>query len=530
MRLVTRLRRGGVLLATSLTLLLSGCSSSDDDDGDGTQGDQTDGAADDGQDDDGQDDGQSACAAPEYGDGTCQPDLDCDAPDIDCFRLFDSQEEAETWFLDFEEQLAAQEFREPRGLVPDSDPRFQRMRDLLDQGWAAYQETNPVGDLASHSPALVLVEDPTVNAFVIPDLASGNAGFAVMVQSGLLDQNSSDQAMLGLVMHELEHAVGLHIVGDVKERLRLFYVADGIEPFGFEESEDAAAAEHGLAWRDLADEAGPYPHPELGGLPMFGGQLDQIFKTVISARTEDPPCTGPIGELDAISNEIGATYSPLDADLSVDDPTLPARTDEVLIALRDECLFDFQDSFIDVVAEIAGATPEEIRGSLSPEDLELVEGVHFIDAVADLTLDRRLRMREVEEAFTADTGLPWTAVRYFSYEEAADDATVPVLDTIGVAADGLAEFLFGAQDPETQDGCAGILDAGEVPPYGADLSDEHHATCWRVDHVEALAASGLLTDGLTASTAARTAARRRAPARRAPRLPIPPRLSDLIVY
>ena len=123
------------------------------------------------------------------------------------------------------------------------------MRDLLDEGWLAYQDTNPVGDLASHSPALVLIEDPSVNAFVIPDLDTGNAGFAVMVQTGLLDQNSSDQAMLGLVMHELEHAVALHIVADVKERLRTFYVADGIEPFGFEATEDAAAAEHGATWR-----------------------------------------------------------------------------------------------------------------------------------------------------------------------------------------------------------------------------------------------------------------------------------------
>ena len=202
-----------------------------------------------------------------------------------------------------------------------------------------------------------------------------------------------------------------------------------------------------------------------------------------------------------MQNEIFSTFSPIDADLLLDDPSLPVRVDDALIALRDECLVDFQDSFIDVVAEISGATPEQIRGSLSPEDLELVEGVHFIDAVADLTLDRRLRMNEAEEAFTAETGLPWSAVRYFSYEEAADDATVPVLDTLGVAADGLAEFLFGAQDPDTQTACAGFLDAGQVPPYGADLSDEHHATCWRVDHVEALAASGLVTDGLTAGTA-----------------------------
>jgi len=36
-------------------------------------------------------------------------------------------------------------------------------------------------------------------------------------------------------------------------------------------------------------------------------------------------------------------------------------------------------TFIDVVAEIAGVAPEPIRVQLSPEDLERVDGVHFLD-------------------------------------------------------------------------------------------------------------------------------------------------------
>jgi hypothetical protein len=522
-----RLRsRASLLACSSLCLLLSACIvTTDDDDEDGSSADATDGADDQADGGDAADDDPvGACAAPEYGDGTCQVDIECDAPDIDCFLVFEEQAEVEAWFADFEELLAAEQFRDPRPLVPSTDPRFARMRDLLDQGWAAYQETNPVGDLAASSPSLVLVEDPTPNAFVIPDLESGVAGFAVMVHTGLLDLEAPDEEMLGLVMHELEHAVGLHIVSDVKERLRTFYVAAEGEPFGFETEEDPVASEHGVAWRELASEAGGFPDPELGGLPVVGGDLFQVFNTVVQARAEDPACAGPIADLDALNQDIASAYSPLEADIVIVDPSIQVRVDEVLLALRDECLFDFAQDFVEALAEIAGVPVEEIRAQFTPEDLALVEGVHFIDGVIALAVDRRERMRAIEESFAAETGLPWSAVRYYSYEEAADDATVPVLDASGVAADGLAGFLFRLQDPDTQVACSKILDGGQVPPYGADLSDEHHATCWRVDHVEQVAASGVLTGG-------KDELRRREPlARRAPRVPYPRRLSDLVVY
>ena len=341
--------------------------------------------------------------------------------------------------------LAAEQFRDPRPVVADSNPRFARMRELLNQGWAAYQAINPVADLAESSPSLVLVEDPTPNAFVIPDLESGKAGFVVMVHTGLLDLDAPDEEMLGLVMHELEHAVGLHIVSDVKERLRTFYVAAEGEPFGFETEEDPVAREHGVAWRELASEVGGFPDPELGGLPVVGGQLFQVFNTVVQARAEDPACTAPLADLEALNQDILAAYSPLEADIVVVNPSIQVRVNEVLLALRDECLFDFAQDFIEVLAELGSVTPEEVRAQFTPEDLALVEGLHFIDGVIGLAVNRRERMRAIEESFAAETALPWTALRYFSFEEAADDATVPVLDASGVTADGLAGFLFRLQ-------------------------------------------------------------------------------------
>ena len=523
--LATPLRRaGGAHLACfSLALLLAACGGSDDEDG-SDAGDQADGDA---ADDDGADDGVPAsCDAPAYGDGTCDTTIDgCVEPDIDCFVVFADQAGADLWYADFEELLAMQEFREPRAVLSAGHPDFTRMRSLLDQGWDAYQEINPVGDLAQFSPALIIIEDPSINAFVVPDLDTGNAGFAVVVQSGLLDQPFADEAMLGLVMHELEHAIGLHIVGNVRDELRTFYIAGDVEPFGFEQVEDPTALEYGTAWREFASEAGPFTQEELGGLPFGTSQLDQIFNTVITAESEANPaaCGGPAEDLEQLIFEIGQNFSGLDADLDLSSGPFREDVDAVLIALRDECLADFTDTFIDVVAQIAGVTPQEIRSSLSQEDLEIVEGVHFIDAVAGLAVDRRVRMVELEEQFEDETGTLWDSLRYYSFEEAADDATVPVLENMALPANGLADFLFDAQDPSTRAACNELLDLGETPPYGADLSDEHHATCWRVDHVDDLAESGVLS-----RRALRQDRAKGRPSTRA-RL-IPRRLSDLIVY
>ena len=492
--------------------LTGACTIIDNDDGD--SGDKADGFDDD------------TCDLPEYGDGTCQSDLACAAPDIDCFVFFEDEAAAGAWFMKFEEVAAAQEFREPRAQVPESDPRFQRMRELLDRGWQAYQETNPVGDLAEHRPALVVLEDPSVNAFVAPDLETGKAGFAVMVQTGALDLDLPEAPMLGLVMHELEHAVALHIVADVKDRIRRYYVADDYaEPFGFEELDDPVAREHGELWRELASEAGPFTSEYLGGLPL-DGQLNQIFDTVVVAAASEPGCAEPIAALEDLRADIAATRTPIDGGMHP-DASVRGRVDAVLAGLRDSCLGGFEQGFIDVVAAIAMTTPEEIRASLTPEDIAMVDGVHFIDAIAALGLDRRSRMRAAEAAFAAASGAAWSALRFYSYEEAADDATVPVLHAMDLAPAGLGTFFMGIFDDATRSACGNIIDSGRTPPYGADLSDEHHATCWRVDHVTQLAASGKLFEQTDDPA---QYLRRAQPASRSRRRLIPPRLRDLVAY
>jgi hypothetical protein len=126
---------------------------------------------------------------------------------------------------------------------------------------------------------------------------------------------------------------------------------------------------------------------------------------------------------------------------------------------------------------------------MSAHDKQLVKGKHFIDGFTALVADRRATMRAAETSFTTATGRPWSALRYFSYEEDADDVSVQVLRAAGLDPAGEGGFLLAALG-DLRVRCEAILDAGEVPPYGANYADEHHATCWRVYHVRQLAKLG----------------------------------------
>jgi hypothetical protein len=432
------------------------------------------------------------CSDPQYGDGVCHMQLDCAVPDIDCFHTFADDAEAATWFSDIERQLAAEEQRTPRTILPETDPRFQRTRALLDRGWDAFRVRRPVGMLAERRPALVLLDDPVVNAFVAPDYATKTSAFSVQVQTGLLAGGATDDVLLGVMMHELQHAAALHLIGDTKDRLRTFFVAsDGNEPFGFTMAADPHATAAGVAWRELASQVGPYAAVELGGMPL-SGELDQILVAVIQSGLQSNPngCTNAVQLTNSLRDDIKKSRDPLDSHLTIDLAQVRTRATAALAALRSECLAGFTRSFVEVLAALSNTTPAAIEAALDANDRALVTGKHLIDAIAALVADRRGQMRATEQEFERVTHEPWTNLRYFSYEEDADDVAVTVLRASHLDPAGNATFLRSALPAEARTRCDAVLDANEVPHFGVDLFDEHHSTCWRVYHSRAMAERG----------------------------------------
>jgi len=430
-----------------------------------------------------------------YGDGTC--DGACALPDTDCFLFFDDHAGADQWFTGFEERLAASESRPPRALVADTDPRFVRMRDLLDRGWASYREHRPVGQL-DRPPELVLVDDPSVNAFVAFDMPSGKVSWTVIVQTGLMDLDVSEPAVLGVVMHELTHAVDRHVLPDAGDRIRIHYQVEPgeAEPLGFAQTDEPVARAAISAWRKLGAEAGPFPLAELHGIPTGSESLmSRVFNAVLQRAVADDEvaCAAAVERLGPLSAFLGERTSPLDGLLRPLDDAERAELDRLssdfLALLGDPCLAGSTLDLFPLIAELFNVTIEEVRAEFDPADEEIIRGRPILDQITLLTSDRYSRMLEVEAMLLADTGLDTSSLRYYSTEEAADDSTVPVLRGMDLVPDAIGEFLLAMLPAETQGACAEVLGREEVPPYG-DLVDEHHANCWRTYHVTAVADRG----------------------------------------
>jgi hypothetical protein len=431
-----------------------------------------------------------SCPDKRYSNGTCDVQLDCAVPDIDCFRTFATDDEAAAWYAELEPRVAQLEGRPSRRIVPSSDPRFPKFRALLDRGWEAMRTRAPVGKLADARPGLVFVEDDVVNAFVDPeDLDKKRASFAVMIHTAVLDLPTTEDATLGLIMHELQHAVGLHVVAGVPERMQKFYFAtEGNEPIGRRQQDNADLREAVEIWRSGAAEVGVHASADLRGMPLGGG-LQRVFRVIFAQGVQNNPagCANArtlamqlVADLEARTDQVSTAIGT--------DATVGPRVTALLASLRDDCLADLDDSFYVVAAAVFGGTAAEVEASMTPEDRAAVAGKHVVDAVAALTESRRARMRAVEAAVATQLGKPWSAVRFFSEEEDADDSSVSVLRGAGLDPAGLGTFFIDVlMSKQASAACAPVLASGTVPAYGVDLLDTHHGNCWRTYHVRAYA-------------------------------------------
>ncbi|MGE0547360.1 MAG: M48 family metalloprotease [Kofleriaceae bacterium] len=465
-----------------------------------------------------------SCADPQYGDGVCQTSIACAEPDIDCFALVADDAAAAAWFGVFEQAMADQDQRLPRTFLAATDPRFIRARELLDLGWSAFRDARPVGGLYALRPGLVVIDDDVPNAFVAPDLTTGHAGFVVMVQTGLLATSPDDDALLGVMMHELQHSVGLHVVGTVGDELRRYYVAaNGNEPIGRLQIDDPVARDHGATWRALAGEAGPYSNAELGGLPTSRGDMMFVLEHAINqvAAQNLMGCQSSVGALNQLIFEVLSTADPLSGGLALNAQVVPSRVTQVIDALRTDCLASYTLGFVETIAELIGVPAATLRMQIPPEELALVDGKHIVDAIAAVIADRRATQRAVEQSFTTTTGQPWSALRYFSYEEDADDVSVSVLRGAQLDPNSMSTFMASFLPLGARQQCLQLLTTNAVPPYGVDLTDEHHASCWRSHHIKQYAAT------ISSARSPRPVA---SPVETRSPWAIPPALKDRLVY
>jgi hypothetical protein len=420
-------------------------------------------------------DGNGSCAVPEYGDGTCQIDLACDVPDVDCYTTFDTDEAATAW-------IATQQL--PYPTVATTDPRVMRARPIVDRAFELFKSRVQLGTLADKRLSIVVLEGEA-NAFIIDDYMTHKGAWSVQIMTGLLDASYSDDQILGVLEHEFTHLAKLHFIQEVDERLRKFYLApDGKEPIGEATPEHAIAKEHGAEWRKSAALVGPFTNPELGDFPL-SGSLGEIFADYVT-YTLAAPCNAQATGFAAQYNALAHAISKLDSSLKIEPSTAPQLK-----------------AALDSVLQCGVVDPQTLRGYLdaaSPEWVPYLQPMMSADEIAlldkpiltsivSIVHSRREQMRTAETKLASETGRPWNALRFYSYEEQADDNSVRILRSAGIDAFANAKTEFLSYLDEMAPVCEQALAAG-TPGYGSNYFDEHHATCWRIAHAGQIAAQG----------------------------------------
>ncbi|HEY4060197.1 MAG TPA: hypothetical protein VGM39_26465 [Kofleriaceae bacterium] len=458
----------GIIVAGVVAALMTGCATEGDDASNTDPGG-------------GKGDGSGECTDPMYGDGVCQLDLSCGIPDIDCYRTFENDAEAATWF--------APQYNYP--VIADTDPRFIRTRALVDKAWDYFKAANPMGQLADKHLALVMLEDPSVNAFVTSDVETGKAALSIQVLAGLYVDGVTDDDIINVMFHELEHTYGLHVVQDVPAQIRRFYLADGSEPIGARQANDANIAERANQWRAMTEFAGPYDTGLLGELP-YGGYVGALFADYLTnVRTRDNGTCGDAAlSVQDLYAEIAPRSSEFDQSLHLDD-TISTRIKARLDALS-ACVAHYPWSLQDFLAQEGQDWVSYMNTVLTPDEQWLLPESVF-ETITLLADDRHGQMRAIEDKFQQQIGKPWSDMRFYSFEEAADDMSVRVDQHIKavnpevyIEAPGVSGLMMKMMSVQDQVQCQQAIDAGGLVPYGLDVADEHHGTCWRVAHARQL--------------------------------------------
>lgn len=414
---------------------------------------------------------------PKYADGTCHFDLACGIPDIDCFQQFASDDAART-------ELLSTYWAQYYTLLPSTDAHYAKARAQLDKSWELFKSKLPMDKLADKRLALLLVQDPDINAFVAPTDQPGMAYWAVFFNTGTLDANLTEDQMHGLIFHELGHLVKHHTSQEVSTRTRKVYVAEGGEPIGADEMQHDAARDVFERWLALAKLAGAYTSTDLADLP-FGAYGDWLLKEFVNYIPTLPypgyTCTDEAQRVQTAS--YNGTYSAYDQSLTLSSAHKNERNNAIL-ALK-TCLGTTAFTFKNLRDYLQPYAPEVFEG-YTTADASTFDTMKAFDGLLALLGDRRARMRALQEELTTATGQPWSALRYYSIEEQADDISARITALTGISEVGVTGIMLAAIGSEATR-CKSAVAAGSTIPYGENLEDDHHGSCWRVKHAEQFA-------------------------------------------
>jgi hypothetical protein len=419
------------------------------------------------------------------------------ATNLDHYHVFASQDEAVAWFEAFDVAKSADEGRPADKVVPHDDTRYASLEGDIASLWLAFQRLFPrdTQDLDG-PPRVLLIERTDVNAYAAFDEAltcrpggpAGCAPHAFIVHTASLGMGhpaTTIDPLPGLLAHELSHHVLKHTWPGVADKVKKYYAASAWPRLGAPAGDDAALRATGEKWIDFAKVAGPFPVDELHGLPWLGTQ--PLFAGTLTELVSQAKASGGSGCAD-----VAAAAKDLDAFVpsvvDVADQALLVDGERgkkldmlssALVGKLEPCLASVHDSLYDVIAQQTSGvlTPKAVEGAFSSAERSVVDAAHTpFDALLAVTEKTYQEMRAIDTS----------GVRFYSIEEEADEVGIHALFRSGRDARSLATFFgYVFLDDASRGACDARIAKNTEPPFGI-LSDEHHATCWRIDHARRL--------------------------------------------
>lgn len=410
----------------------------------------------------------ATCGDAMYGDGTCQLDLACGIPDIDCYAVYPTDQDA---------AMAVQRAT-GYATLRTSDPRYARAHALVDRAWDMFRAEVAVDRLAEQRLSVVVMDSGAQNAFVLADPRPGMVMWSIQIYRGLLDTMTDDE-VVSVLLHELSHAVRQHVVAGVAESVERFYVTSTPEVLGYRQGDSAPIRALAQAWRRAAILAGPYSSVALQALPL-GGDLGLLFEEYVARQPYIvPACADALAALQRIADR--ASIRPLDGAFEPRsiDPYAYQASYVALTACTPPSL-----TFRNLVAPLGSAWMNWIGAAIEPSEAAVWERP-ALEAIFTLVGQRRRAMRTLEARLASEHGVGWSQIRIFTYEEAADDESVHIATRTGEAS--RLGSAFHAMLGTTAAECDDLLASGRLVPYGVDLTEPHHALCWRIGHAAQVA-------------------------------------------
>ena len=413
------------------------------------------------------------CTDPRYRDGVCQVDIPCGVPDVDCFVVFKNDLDAATWAVG----------RTRLAPIFPSDPLFPRARAIVDRAWEMFRADVQLGDLGDMRLSLAIMDDHTVNAYVMADGEPGKMGFSVQITRGMMESSLSDDAIVGVVLHEITHLVHLHALISVAQKTRKYYIADFGEPIGALRPENFPARDAGRAWRSLGELNGILTDEGYGAFPTGGAFANLWDHYTWKIYDRMPECTEAVNRVQILRAHLPS--SPLDEKVPV-KPSLTAEINATLDGVR-ACVSTQPYTLGELLADLGDEWQQYVTERITTAEAQVLMDAPAVDAVLELVKARRKQQRAIEVDFQVKTGSPWSKVRFFSIEEMADDFSTRIGQRHGLDEIGVSSTMFALLE-DAAPACQSALATPPVP-YGKNLLSEHHAPCWRIAHARQVAAT-----------------------------------------